>query len=122
MTCEATVNLRQWFPTSGVSQFPYKFAVNNGFSTKKKCPTLKLLLVILKDLGILRDLKLMNVYTFCCCCCFLTLQQVFIFTLFLLQCLKPKEINFFFQFGCVYKFICLDSAQSMLWFLGLCLL
>lgn len=65
-TCEDTVNLRQWFPTAGVSQFPYKFAVNNGFSTKKKCPTLKLLLVILKDLGILRDHKMRNVYTFCC--------------------------------------------------------
>ena len=35
---------------------------------------------------------------------FRTLQQVFIFALYLLQCLKPKEIHFLFKFGCVYKY------------------
>lgn len=35
---------------------------------------------------------------------FRTLQQVFIFALHLLQCLKPKEIHFLFKFGCVYKY------------------
>ena len=35
---------------------------------------------------------------------FFPLQQAFIFPLFLLQCLKPREIHFLFKFGCVYKY------------------
>ena len=35
---------------------------------------------------------------------FRTLQQVFIFAFYLLQCLKPKEIHFLFKFGCVCKY------------------
>lgn len=81
MTCEATVS-------DSLPLGRHSFHINM-LSTKKKCPTLKLLLVILKDLGIPRDLKMWNIF-FVVVVNFAT--GLDFFALFLLPCLKHKYI------------------------------